>query len=71
VPRWASRFCDISPLGELKNSWSNTELQLPAGSPSRWKNIFTGETIVGQPGAAVRLDALLQHFPVALLIASA
>jgi (1->4)-alpha-D-glucan 1-alpha-D-glucosylmutase len=52
------------PLG--KNVWRDTAVMLPPEAPRSWRNIFTGQSIQGTPGFAVR-DAL-QHFPVALLL---
>ena len=53
VPRWNLK---------LGASWSSTSLEIPAG---RWKNILTGNFI---NGGRARLQTLLEHFPVALLI---
>ncbi len=53
APRW--------PLS-LGNGWSTTGLDLPQG---RWKNILTGDTL---QGGRLRVQSLLQRFPVALLV---
>jgi (1->4)-alpha-D-glucan 1-alpha-D-glucosylmutase len=53
VPRWTLKLGD---------SWASTTLELPQGS---WKNVFTGD---GVKGGRMRVQALLQHFPVALLM---
>ena len=52
VPRW--------PL-KLRGIWGSTTVELPAG---RWKNIFTHEAVTG---GRLRVQPLLQRFPVALL----
>jgi (1->4)-alpha-D-glucan 1-alpha-D-glucosylmutase len=52
APRWNAR---------LNGSWSSTALTLPAG---RWRNVLTGDIVAG---GSVRMQALLQRFPVALL----
>jgi (1->4)-alpha-D-glucan 1-alpha-D-glucosylmutase len=52
VPRWTLKLGD---------SWASTTLELPQG---RWKNLLTGD---GMPGGRLRVQALLQRFPVALL----
>jgi (1->4)-alpha-D-glucan 1-alpha-D-glucosylmutase len=52
VPRW--------PL-KLGESWSGTTVELPQGP---WKNILTGDVVAG---GRLRLQGLLQRFPVALL----
>lgn len=52
VPRWNAK---------LGAGWSATTLTLPQG---RWTNLLTGATLAG---GQVRLQTLLEHFPVALL----
>ena len=52
VPRWPLRLGD---------SWSGTSVELPQG---RWKNSLTGDIVTG---GRLRLQGLLQRFPVALL----
>lgn len=46
----------------LGGSWQDTSVSIPEGT---WINRLTGEE---QPGGPVRLDRLLQQFPVALLV---
>jgi (1->4)-alpha-D-glucan 1-alpha-D-glucosylmutase len=52
VPRW--------PLG-LGGNWARTSVELPQG---KWKNIFTGEAVMG---GNLRVQSLMRRFPVALL----
>ena len=52
APRW--------PL-KLAGNWAATTVEVPAG---KWKNILTGETLMG---GRMRVQALLRQFPVALL----
>jgi (1->4)-alpha-D-glucan 1-alpha-D-glucosylmutase len=52
VPRW--------PL-KLHGNWSSTTVEL---TPGNWKNILTNEFVIG---GRVRVQTLLQRFPVALL----
>jgi (1->4)-alpha-D-glucan 1-alpha-D-glucosylmutase len=52
VPRWALR---------LGGNWAGTSVELPRG---QWKNIFTGEAVIG---GRLRAQSLLRRFPVALL----
>jgi (1->4)-alpha-D-glucan 1-alpha-D-glucosylmutase len=52
VPRWCAT---------LNERWGATTVDIPDG---RWKNMLTGEEWTG---GSVRLQALLQRFPVALL----
>ena len=50
------------PLGE--QIWADTQLQLPQGTHSSWRDAITEQTISGS-GA---IGQILQHFPVALLL---
>ena len=52
VPRW--------PL-KLSGKWAATTVEVP---PGEWRNVLTRETI---PGGRLRVQSLLQRFPVALL----
>ena len=52
VPRW--------PI-QLGGKWGTTSVELP---PGEWKNVFTRETL---SGGRLRVQSLLQRFPVALL----
>ena len=48
-------------IGEV---WADTQLQLPQGMQSSWRDAITGQTISGTGAIA----QILQHFPVALLV---
>jgi (1->4)-alpha-D-glucan 1-alpha-D-glucosylmutase len=66
IPRFFTELVQPSqfPLGETV--WSDTEVVLPQELSGQWLNIFTQET---QPGGdTLQVGALLQHFPVALLL---
>jgi len=52
IPRWTIKLGD---------SWASTTLELPQGS---WKNVLTGDAV---RGGRLRVQALLQRFPIALL----
>ena len=55
------------PVGEA--TWSDTTLALPAGGPTRWRNVLTGELVAADGGgAAVRLADALRLFPLGLLV---
>jgi (1->4)-alpha-D-glucan 1-alpha-D-glucosylmutase len=59
------------PLG--KKAWGRTVLRLPAGAPTRWRNVLTGETVhtnisVLQGGCQLGLRDVLVNFPVTLLV---
>lgn len=62
IPRWLSQ---VSGQDSAEICWSDTSLLLPAGSPDRWRNLFTGEIVIGREG--LTLCAVLKNFPVALL----
>jgi (1->4)-alpha-D-glucan 1-alpha-D-glucosylmutase len=66
VPRLLTRLitANENPLGELV--WRDTAVLMPERSPRCWRNIFTRERFVTDQTLAVA--ALLNHFPVALLI---
>lgn len=55
------------PLGE--SVWSSTEVELPAGAPDGWCELFSGETITarGRSRKRLLLADILKRFPVALL----
>ncbi|MDO9534981.1 MAG: malto-oligosyltrehalose synthase [Bacillota bacterium] len=64
--------------------WADSILVLPAAAPTRWRNVFTGETLSSDPAAEINvspnhvksaagarilpLEKVLGTFPVALLI---
>lgn len=52
VPRWPVKLGD---------GWGGTTIELPAG---QWRNVFTGDRI---EGGRMRVQAILNRFPVALL----
>jgi (1->4)-alpha-D-glucan 1-alpha-D-glucosylmutase len=47
---------------KLGGNWSATTVELPSG---RWQNVLTGEDV---QGGRLRVQLLLQRFPVALLV---
>jgi len=49
----------LAKMGRGKNIWQDTSIQWPAGSPSRWANIFTNENISGEEAPASGLFATL------------
>ena len=65
APRFFTTLVEpgVEPLGE--QVWADTQLQLPQGSPSTWRNAITHEAIAGSGTMAI--GQILQHFPVALL----
>ena len=59
----AEKVATIAPRWTLKlgDSWASTTVELPQG---RWRNVLTGDVV---KGGRLRVHALLQRFPMALL----
>ncbi len=53
-------------LEAWSQAWKDTQVHLPVASPSRLRNIFTGESVQAQTRSLACGD-LFRHFPVALL----
>jgi len=68
APRWLSRAKE-GRGGDADIFWRRATIQLPHSAPSSWKSIFTGQqiTITDERAKSLRIDQLLNHFPVALL----
>jgi (1->4)-alpha-D-glucan 1-alpha-D-glucosylmutase len=68
APRWLLRARE-GRTGDADIRWRETAIQVPDSGPSLWENIFTTETIslAGHRAKSLRVDQLLNHFPVALL----
>jgi (1->4)-alpha-D-glucan 1-alpha-D-glucosylmutase len=68
APRWLARAQEGRKV-DAEVGWREAAIQLPDSAPSLWDNIFTSEkvTIVDQRAKSLRVDQLLNHFPVALL----
>lgn len=66
APRFLTTLVESGeyPLGE--QVWADTQLKLPQGSQSTWRNAITEQTISGSD--AIAIGQILQHFPVALLV---
>lgn len=66
APRFLTSLVESGqpPLGE--QVWADTQLQLPSGSLSTWRDAIANQTISGS--GAIAIGQILQHFPVALLI---
>ena len=66
VPRFLTDLVGETeaPIGD--GVWQDTVIVLPEGAPSRWKNIFTGESLTAENTLA--LGDALAAFPAALLI---
>jgi (1->4)-alpha-D-glucan 1-alpha-D-glucosylmutase len=68
APRWLARAQEGRKV-DAEVGWREAAIQLPDSAPSLWDNILTSEkvTIVDQRAKSLRVDQLLNHFPVALL----
>jgi (1->4)-alpha-D-glucan 1-alpha-D-glucosylmutase len=73
VPRWLARASYQPDSTAGARFWDKTRIQLPAGAPSRWHNILTGEqiSISGTSKRTLDLTPFLRDFPVALLSSTA
>jgi (1->4)-alpha-D-glucan 1-alpha-D-glucosylmutase len=74
VPRWLARGRYPTKLGQAGRFWGNTEVRLQATAPASWSNVLTGESVkIESAGGrrALRMDKLLETFPVALLSGTA
>ena len=68
APRWLSR-AGQGRAGDTEFRWREAAIQLPDSAPPLWEDIFTSEkvTIADQRVKSLRVDQLLNHFPIALL----
>src|SRR6266481_2320619 len=68
APRWLARAQEGRKV-DAEVGWREAAIQLPASAPALWDNLFTSEklTIANQRAKSLRVDQLLNHFPVALL----
>ncbi len=69
VPRFFTQLTDVDrpPCG--KQVWGENRIHLPDGSPQKWWNVFTGETV--STGESIGLYELFDSFPLALFIPQA
>jgi (1->4)-alpha-D-glucan 1-alpha-D-glucosylmutase len=66
------RVLRIAPQGELPlgKAWGESLVELPPGSPERWRNVLTGEVVgatVTEGRAALQLKKVFATLPLALL----
>jgi (1->4)-alpha-D-glucan 1-alpha-D-glucosylmutase len=68
APRWLLRARE-GRTEDADIGWREAAIQLPDSAPSLWENIFTSEriTIADERAKSLRVDQLLNHYPVALL----
>ena len=70
TPRMFARLADEGqpPIG--KRIWGARKMALPHDFPGKWRNVFTGETLLVQRAGSekvISLEKLFSSFPVALL----
>jgi (1->4)-alpha-D-glucan 1-alpha-D-glucosylmutase len=71
APRFTTRLAPAGALPLGDDVWRGSTLTLPAGSPNRWINVFTGEELdTGGGEKRLRLADVFRSFPVALLRAA-
>ena len=66
VPRLAYTLMRGDPAFSAEQVWSDASIQLPAGAPAEFENIFTGERVHANNGK-LRCADLFRHFPVCVL----
>lgn len=68
APRWLARARETRKI-EPDSLFKETSIQLPAGAPALWENLFTGETLASNKRLqkSLVIGEMLKHFPVALL----
>jgi (1->4)-alpha-D-glucan 1-alpha-D-glucosylmutase len=66
VTRLGGRLLDAERWPPQAELWQDTELQLPAGSPSLWQDVLANEPVYANDGVITARDCL-QHAPIAVL----
>jgi (1->4)-alpha-D-glucan 1-alpha-D-glucosylmutase len=67
LPRFACSLMKGKPDLPLGSAWGNDQVKVPVAAGERYKNVFTGETVVIPEKQTLPLSALLGSFPIALL----
>jgi len=70
VPRWLKRAGTQSSSASDAKFWANTQISIPAGSPGKWQNVLTGETLIATNNKrkrVLRAAEIFRTFPVALI----
>jgi (1->4)-alpha-D-glucan 1-alpha-D-glucosylmutase len=68
LPRFACTLMRGKPELPLKEAWGKDQLKVPVTSGARFTNVFSGESVTVTEEQELPLSALLNSFPVALLI---
>jgi len=69
VSRFAYSLMGGDPARPIDEAWDDATIQLPAGAPADFENIFTGERVKANEGK-LRCADLFRRFPVCVLKAS-
>ncbi len=70
APRLVTKLIGADGLFSIGGVWGGDSLSLPQGSPRRWSNVFTGETLEAthtDSKKTLPLESVFAHFPLALL----
>jgi (1->4)-alpha-D-glucan 1-alpha-D-glucosylmutase len=67
IPRLVSKLATVLRWPTGITAWRDTEIRLPDGLPSRWKNVLTGSRVTAR-NLALPVHRLFESFPVALLV---
>ena len=67
VPRFACTLMHGKPQLPLGPAWGKARLTLPESVPSRFVNVFTGESVSLEPDRGIPLSTIFATYPVALL----
>jgi (1->4)-alpha-D-glucan 1-alpha-D-glucosylmutase len=68
MPRFACTLMRGKTELPLKDAWGKDQLRIPLPSGTRFTNFFSGESVTVTEEQTLPLSALLNIFPVALLI---
>jgi (1->4)-alpha-D-glucan 1-alpha-D-glucosylmutase len=68
MPRFACTLMRGKAELPLKEAWGKDQMQIPLPPGSRFTNYFSGESVIVTEEQTLSLSALLNIFPVALLI---
>jgi (1->4)-alpha-D-glucan 1-alpha-D-glucosylmutase len=72
LPAWQNETESVAKAPWPRGGWwRNSQVQLPAGAPRKWRHALTNQTVTSQESGGVTVfdaGALFEQFPVALLI---
>lgn len=65
VPLNLAGLCETSQVDIFSIDWKNTRIEIPAGIPETWTNLFTKEK--GKIKSEIRVEEVFKDFPIAVL----